>query len=153
MTLVVVPVRYPLSKHSKATLKEAVRIAEERDAELTVLHVDLFQDNRNVSRVQLKREVESELGRIDLARYVVRQGFLVEETIMEEVAAEEADVVVIGSKQAGRWRKMLNKLFQSPDVGQYLEDKLDCTVITVSAEGSTKGESEEEAETDSESES
>jgi nucleotide-binding universal stress UspA family protein len=140
MTLVVVPVRYPLSKHSKATLKEAIRIAEEREGELTVLHVDLFQENRNVSRAQLKREVESELGWIERARYVVRQGFLVEETIMEEVAAENADVVVIGSKQAGRWRKMLNKLFQSPDVGKYLEEKLDCTVITVSAEGATEGE-------------
>ena len=132
MSLVVVPVRYPLSKHSKATLEEAVRIAEERDADLTVLHVDLFQDNRSVSRVDLKREVESKLGRLDRARYVVRRGFLVEETIMDEVAAEIADAVVIGSKQAGRWRKMLNKLFEAPDVGQYLEDQLDCTVITVS---------------------
>lgn len=138
MTLVVVPVRYPLSKHSKTTLQEAIRIAEERDADLTVLHVDLFQDNQNVSRVALKREAESELGRIDRARYVVRQGFLVEETIMEEVADEEADVVVIGSKQAGRWRKMLNKLFESPDIGQYLEEQLDCTVISVSAEGATQ---------------
>ena len=137
MTLVVVPVRYPLSKHSKATLGEAVRIAEERDADLTVLHVDLFQNNHNVSRVDLKREVESEIGRIDRARYVVRQGFLVEETIMEEVADEDADVVVIGSKQAGRWRKMLNRLFEAPDVGRYLEEQLDCTVITVSAEGET----------------
>ena len=132
MSLVVVPVRYPLSKHSKATLEEAVRIADERDADLTVLHVDLFQDNRSVSRVDLKREVESKLGRLDRARYVVRRGFLVEETIMDEVAAEGADAVVIGSKQAGRWRKMLNKLFEAPDVGQYLEDQLDCTVITVS---------------------
>jgi nucleotide-binding universal stress UspA family protein len=132
MSLVVVPVRYPLSKHSKATLQEAVRIAEERDADLTVLHVDLFHETREVSRVDLKREVEAELGRLDRARYVVRRGFLVEETIMEEVAAEDADAVVIGSKQAGRWRKMLNKLFESPDVGEYLEEKLDCTVITVS---------------------
>ncbi|MEF8801106.1 MAG: universal stress protein [Halolamina sp.] len=132
MSLVVVPVRYPLSKHSKATLKKAVRIAEERDADLTVMHVDLFQENRNVSRAELKRNVESELGRLDRARYVVRRGFLVEETIMEEVAAEDADVVVIGSKQAGRWRKMLNSLFESPDVGEYLEKQLDVSVITVS---------------------
>jgi nucleotide-binding universal stress UspA family protein len=132
MSLVVVPVRYPLSKHSKATLEEAVRIAAEREADLTVLHVDLFHDNRGVSRADLKREVESKLGRLERARYVVRRGFLVEETIMDEVAAENADAVVIGSKQAGRWRKMLNKLFEAPDVGQYLEDQLDCTVITVS---------------------
>ncbi|AEN05863.1 universal stress protein [Halolamina sp.] len=132
MSLVVVPVRYPLSKHSKATLQEAVSIAKERDADLTVLHVALFQDSRTVSRADLKREVESELGRLERARYVVRRGFLVEETIMDEVAAEGADAVVIGSKQAGRWRKMLNKLFEAPDVGKYLESQLDCTVITVS---------------------
>lgn len=132
MSLVVVPVRYPLSKHSKATLQEAVRIAEERDADLTVMHVDLFHDNRNVSRADLKRNVEQEVGRLDRARYVVRRGFLVEETIMEEVAAEDADAVVIGSKQAGRWRRMLNNLFESPDVGNYLEEQLDCSVITVS---------------------
>lgn len=132
MSLVVVPVRYPLSKHSKATLQEAVRIAEERDADLTVMHVALFQENGNVSRADLKRNVESELGPLDSARYVVRRGFLVEETIMEEVAAEGADAVVIGSKQAGRWRKMLNTLFESPDVGEYLEKQLDVSVITVS---------------------
>lgn len=138
MTLVVVPVRYPLSKHSTKTLQEASRIADERDADLTVLHVDLFHENRNVSRAELKREVESELGRLERARYVVRQGFLVEETIMDEIAAEAADVVVIGSKQASRWRKMINKLFESPDVGQYLEQELDSTVITVSTEGATQ---------------
>lgn len=133
MSLVVVPVRYPLSKHSKATLREAVRIAEEREADLTVLHVDLFQDSRGVSRADLKRAVEREVGELDRVRYVVRKGFLVEETIMDEVAAERADVVVIGSKQASRWRRMLNNLLESPDVGSYLDDQLDCTVITVSA--------------------
>ena len=134
MSLVVVPVRYPLSRHSRATLEEAVRIAQERDADLTVLHVDLFHDASNVGRADLKRAVESEFGPVDRARYVVRRGFLVEETIMDEVAAEGADVVVIGSKQAGRWRRMLNRMLESPDVGSYLDDKLDCTVITVAAE-------------------
>lgn len=131
MTLVVVPVRYPLSSNSKATLREARRIAEERDADLTVLHIDLYQDSHNVSRADLRRAVESELAKLERARYVVRRGFLVEETIMEEVAAEGADVVVIGAKQAGRFRRMLNKLLDDPDVGAYLDEQLDCTVITV----------------------
>lgn len=47
-------------------------------------------------------------------------------------------MVVISSEQAGRWRKMLNELFESPDLGKYLEAQLDCTVITVSAGGATK---------------
>ena len=45
MSLVVVPVRYPPSSHSAATLREAVRVAEERDADLTILHVDLYQNS------------------------------------------------------------------------------------------------------------
>jgi nucleotide-binding universal stress UspA family protein len=133
MTLVVVPVRYPLSRHSNATLREAVRIADERGADLTVLHVDLYQDSHNVSRVDLKRAVESEVGSLPNARFVVRKGFLVEETILEEVAAEGADVVVIGTKQAGRWRRMLRRVLDDPDIEGYLREKLDCTVVTVRA--------------------
>ncbi len=131
MTLVVVPVRYPPSNHSEATLREAVRVAEERDADLTVLHVDLYQNSHHVTRTELKRAVERRLGPLERARYVVRRGFLVEETILEEVAAEGADVVVIGSKQAGRWRRMVQKLLSDPDIDAFLRKKLDCTVITV----------------------
>jgi nucleotide-binding universal stress UspA family protein len=131
VTLVVVPVRYPLSTHSKRTLSEAVRIADERDASLTVLHVDLYQNGASVSRTDLKRAVEREFGPLDNARYVVRRGFLVEETILEEVAGENADVVVIGSKQAGRWRRTLQRLLADPDIDEYLREGLDSTVITV----------------------
>jgi nucleotide-binding universal stress UspA family protein len=137
MTLVVVPVRFPPSSHSAATLREAVRVAEERDAELTILHVDLYQRSGGVSRSDLKRAVEERIGRIDRARYVVRRGFLVEETILEEIVAEGADVVVIGSKQAGRWRRMVQKLLSDPDIDSFLRGELDCTVITVDADGGT----------------
>ncbi|QIB74943.1 universal stress protein [Halogeometricum borinquense] len=134
MTRVVVPVRYPLTKHSKATLSEAIRIATEREAELTVLHVDLYQDNRRVTRAELKRAVQREFGALDRTRYVIRRGFLVEETILEEAAAEGADIVVIGSKQASRWRRMLRRFLDDPDIETYLRQKLDCTVITVRAD-------------------
>jgi nucleotide-binding universal stress UspA family protein len=130
MTLVVVPVRYPLTSHSHATLEEALRVADERDADLTVLHVNLYQDGSTVSRTDLKRAVESEFGDLPRARYVVRRGFIVEETILEEVAAESADVVVIGQKQAGRWRRTLRRFLDDPDIETFLKEKLDCTVIT-----------------------
>ena len=133
MTLVVVPVRYPLSEHSRATLQRAIDLAEEQEAELTVLHVNLYQNGGRISRSELKRAVESEFGRLQNTRYVIRTGFLVEETILEEVAGEEADYVVIGRKQAGRWRRMMRKLVDDPDVETYLRDKLDCTVVTASA--------------------
>jgi len=113
MTLVVVPVRFPPSSHSEATLREAAKVAEDRDADLTVLHVDLYQNSGGVSRGDLKRAVEQRIGRLDRARYVVRRGFLVEETILE-IVAEGADVVVIGSKQAGRWRRMVRSSSPTP---------------------------------------
>jgi nucleotide-binding universal stress UspA family protein len=134
VTSVVVPVRYPLTAHSKRTLEEAVRVAEERDASLTVLHVALYYRGREVTRTELKRAVENEFGGVPRSRYVVREGFLVEETILEEVAAEEADVVIIGHKQAGRWRRMLRKLTADPDIEGYLREKLDAEVVTVGRE-------------------
>jgi nucleotide-binding universal stress UspA family protein len=133
MTLVVVPVRYPLSRHSRATLAEAIRVAEERDADLTILHVDLYQEGREVTRTDLKRAVEREFGTVDRARYVVRRGFLVEETILDEVAAENADVVVIGSKQVSRWRRTFSRFLDDPNIDRFLREKLDCDVITVDA--------------------
>jgi len=138
MSLVVVPVRYPPSSHSAATLREAVRVAEERDADLTILHVDLYQNSGGVSRSDLKRAVEKRVGKVERARYVVRRGFLVEETILEEIVAEGADVVVIGSKQAGRWRRMVQKLLSDPDIDSFLRSELDCTVITVGRDGATE---------------
>jgi nucleotide-binding universal stress UspA family protein len=131
MTQVVVPVRYPPNEHSLATLAEAVRIAREREAELTVLHVDLYHDSKHVTRRQLKRAVADEIDDLPNVRYVVRRGLLVEETILEEVAAEAADVVVIGKRQAGRWRRMVRRLVDDPDIEHFLGSELDCQVVTV----------------------
>jgi nucleotide-binding universal stress UspA family protein len=97
-----------------------------------VLHVDLYQNGKRVTRGDLKRAVESEFGSVPNARYSVRQGLLVEESILEEVAAEEADIVVIGEKQAGRWRRMIRRLVDDPDVERFLRGELDCEVVTVS---------------------
>ncbi len=133
MSHVVVPVRYPLSSHSKKTLAQAIELAEDRDGDLSVLHVDLYQDSRDVSRAELKRSVESEFGRLQNARYIVRKGFLVEETILEEIANEDADVVVIGHKQEGRWRRMIRKLVSDPDIESYLRQRLECELVVVHA--------------------
>lgn len=131
MTLVVAPVRYPLTPRSHRTLEKAIDIADERDATLTVLHVNLYQNGRGASRTELKEAVEREFGRLEFARYVVRKGFLVEESILEEVAAENADVVVIGTNRAGKWRRVLRRFTDNPDIEQYLRTHLDCEVITI----------------------
>ncbi|MFC7223295.1 universal stress protein [Halalkalicoccus sp. GCM10025322] len=131
MSRVVVPVRYPLSDHSKRTLSKALDVAEEDDADLTILHVNLYQNGHPITRVDLKQAVESEFGRLPWARYVVRSGFIVEETILDEIAAEDADIVVIGGKQSSRWRRLISRLVRDPDVESFLRHRLDCQVITV----------------------
>lgn len=131
MSQVVVPVRYPLSENSRATLGKAIQIAEAEDADLTVLHVNLYQNSHRVRRTELKRAVEEAFGHLPRTRYVVRSGMLVEETILDEVAAQEADIVVIGSKQVSRWREMIRRLVNDPDVEQFLREELDCEIVTV----------------------
>jgi len=139
MAQVVAPVRYPLSQQSRATLAEAIQIADKESAALTVLHVDLYQNSGQVTRSMLKTEVESAFGPLANARYTVRQGLLVEETILEELAAEEVDIVVIGKKQVGRWRSMLRRLVDDPDIEQFLRSELDCRIVTVSRSGPDGG--------------
>ncbi|MDZ7730457.1 MAG: universal stress protein [Natrialbaceae archaeon] len=131
MSLVVVPVRYPLNPRSRRTLEEAVALARERDAALSVLHVNLYQNGSTVTRTDLKQEVERTVGRLNNARYTVRSGFLVEEAILDEVAAEGADVVVIGERQAGRLRRILERFTDNPNIDGYLRRNLDCEVRTV----------------------
>ena len=131
MTRLVVPVRYPLTRHSRATLESAIGIAEEESADVTVLHVNLYQESRRVTRTDLKRAVERAFGRLPRTRYVVRRGFMVEQTILDEIAAEEADIVVIGGKQVSRWRRSLRRLVGDPDIEAFLKRELDCIVRTV----------------------
>lgn len=131
MKTVVVPVRYPLTEHSQATLEEAIRVADEEDASLTVLHVNLYQSNGRVTRTELKDAVESAFGYLPNTRYVVRSGLLVEETILDEIVEEEADIVVVGQKQSSRWREMVRRLVNDPDLETFLGEELDCRVLTV----------------------
>jgi len=138
MTTVVVPVRYPLTSHSKATLTEAIRVAEEEDASLTVLHVNLYHNNGRVRRTDLKSAVEQAFGHLPRTRYVVRSGLLVEETILDEVISEQADVVVIGQKQKSRWREMVRRLLDDPDLEHFLANELDARIVAVNGQGSGK---------------
>jgi len=128
---VVAPVRYPLSTRSKRTLARAVELARERDLPLTVLHVNLYQNGRGTTRRDLKAAVERSFGTVESARYLVREGLLVEETILEEIHAEAADVVVIGERQAGRWRRLLRRIAGQPNVAGYLREQLDCELVVV----------------------
>lgn len=79
----------------------------------------------------LKTAVERVIGDDIEARYVVRRGALVEETILEEVSAEEADVVVVGRGRTGIVGRLLRLLFDEPDVETYLRNRHGGEVLTV----------------------
>lgn len=133
---VLVPVRYPLTKNSKSTLARGFEIAEEKpDSEVVVLHVNLFQEMEDVSRTELRDAVEKELGdSINDANvtYVLREGFLVEESILEVAANIKADVIVIGRNRSGRLRRAMRRLVGiDPDIEAFLKDKLDIKLEVV----------------------
>lgn len=134
MTLVLVPVQYPLSEHSKRTLETANEVAREHDADLSVLHIDPYHSGQRVTQSELQYAVEAVFGWLPRAQYAVRSGFLVEETILEEAATEDADIVVIGRKQAGRWRRMIRRITGEPNVEAFLREQLDCRIITTPRE-------------------
>ncbi len=128
---VLVPVRHPLTDHSRRTLERAIEIAERENGDLTILHVDLYQSSARVTRQELKSAVHEAFGPLPNARYVVRGGFLVEETILEEVAAETPGIVVIGHKQLSRWRQAVNRLLNDPDIASFLRDRIEAEVVVV----------------------
>jgi nucleotide-binding universal stress UspA family protein len=128
-----VPVRYPLTKNSRRTVERALELRREAEAEgegadLVFLHVNLFQEENHASRKELRREIESEFD-VTGASYTVRKGFLVEETILEEAASQETDVIVIGRTRSGRLRRALRRLVRNdPDVETFLRENLDVRI-------------------------
>lgn len=131
MARLVVPVRYPLTNRSKRTLLEAFSVAHDYDADITVLHVNLYQNSRNITQTDLQGAIEAEFGYDPHTEYVVRTGFLVEETIIDEVIGENADIVVVGQTTPSRRRRILQRMLSRSDIETALRDHLDCTVITV----------------------
>ncbi|MDY6779371.1 MAG: universal stress protein [Halobacteria archaeon] len=127
---ILVPVRYPLKPQGRRTLERALEVGGEDD-EYVILHVDLFQDSKNVTREKLRREVEDELGEVD-ARYVVREGFLVEESILQEAASQKADLIVIGKTRSGRLRRTMRRMIgNDPDIENFLRKKLNAEIEVV----------------------
>jgi len=129
---VIVPVRYPLTRNSRRTLERALEMRDENDAKVVVLHVNLIQERKKASRSELRDEVLSEYPELNDASFVVRRGFLIEESIVDEVASQDADAVVIGSTRAGVLRRTFRRLIgNEPNIERFLRQNLDVTTIVV----------------------
>lgn len=124
LTTILVPIRYPLTDQSARTLAAAGRLAHDHaPADLRVLHVNLFQTGDNTQTAELTRSISSTLDGVE-ASVTTRQGFLVEEVILEETTQIGADIVVVGANQQPTWRRILRRLLQNdPEVSTFLRAK------------------------------
>lgn len=122
-TMILVPIRYPLTDQSARTLAAAGRLANDHaPADLRVLHVNLYQTGDKTQTAELTRSISSTLDGVE-ASVTTRQGFLVEEVILEEATQIDADIVVVGANQQPTWRRLLRRLLQNdPEVSSFLRD-------------------------------
>lgn len=135
MVSVLAPIRYPPSEHSFRTIERGVEILSEdegEDGELIILHVNLTQGARRVTRTQLRSAVKQRLSGVP-AYFVVRSGFVLEEAIVDEAANQGVDHVVIGASKP-RWiqRKIASLLGIRHDLAVALETELNVGFETVS---------------------
>lgn len=123
LTTILVPVRYPLTDRSARTLAAAGRLAHDHaPADLRVLHVNLYQKGDRTQTDELTRAISATLDGVE-ASVTTREGFLVEEVILEEATQTDADIVVVGANQRATWRKFLRRVFQNgPAVGRFLRE-------------------------------
>lgn len=136
-TTVLVPIRYPLTDESARTLDAAGGIAADHDdVEVVVVHVDRFQNNEDTETAELSRAIRAVLDDVDTA-VITRRGFFVEEVLLEEAQALEADVIVVGASRRARWRRVVRRLLgNDPAVGTYLRQETpdDVEVVEIDAE-------------------
>jgi K+-sensing histidine kinase KdpD len=125
LTTVLVPIRYPLTDQSSQTLAAAGRLAQDHTpADLRVLHVNLYQNSNSTQTSELTRAISSTLDDVE-ASVTTRQGFLVEEVILEEATQIDADIVVVGANQRATWRKILSRVLENgPAVGLFLRENV-----------------------------
>lgn len=131
MSTTLVSVRYPLTADSHRTIRRGVDHLEDDGDSLIILHVRLIQNGDKLTRRALREAVEREVGAIP-AHYVVRQGYVLEEAIIDEAARQRADRVIVGKTKRGRIRRRFGQLLGLyPDLETELERNLSTTLEVV----------------------
>jgi len=130
VTTTLVSVRYPLSDDSHRTISRGLDHTAGDDS-LIVLHVALLQNGDSITREELREAVEAKFGDIP-AHYVVRQGYVLEEAIVDEAARQSADRVIVGKTKRSRIRRRIGQLFGLyPDLEAELANSLSTSLEVV----------------------
>jgi nucleotide-binding universal stress UspA family protein len=129
---VLAPVRYPLAESSRKTLQRAIDLAAEdgEEGHVTVLHVNLVHEGGRTSRRDLRAAVRREFGSFP-AHFVVRDGFILEEAILDEAVGQGVDAVVVGASRRGRIERAIRRLTGEVDLGRYLRENLSMRLVVV----------------------
>ncbi|OKY77220.1 MAG: Nucleotide-binding protein UspA family [Candidatus Methanohalarchaeum thermophilum] len=127
---ILTPIRFPIKYQNKRTLEKAMELSKEHEAELVILHVNLFQNGDTITEAELMREIRDKVGNFE-ASLVIKEGFLVEESILEEIVRVDPDLVVVGRKEKSVWNKITRKFMGTKRVDHFLKENCECEVISV----------------------
>jgi nucleotide-binding universal stress UspA family protein len=107
---VLIPVRYPLTDNNRRAIERGIDLVNgHENPELLVFHLNELQSDQRIGRKTLREAVEAEFDGID-ASYVVRDGFLVEEAIIEEAIRLEMDYIVLSTYRRNRWTQLFEAI-------------------------------------------
>lgn len=109
---ILTPIRYPLTAESTQTLVQAQELAsnvEDEQVQLFILYVNIFQYHDDVHEAEIRQAIVPLLNGVS-ATVLTRQGFLVEEVILEEAQQLDVDYIVIGKNQRPQWRRLLARI-------------------------------------------
>lgn len=108
---VLVPVQHPLTEANRQAIRRGQKLTGGREGtELLILHLNQIFENFRVNREDLRNSVESALGDVD-ANYVIRDGFFIEEAIIEIAIEFEMDLIILSEQRRNRWQRLLRVLF------------------------------------------
>jgi nucleotide-binding universal stress UspA family protein len=106
---VLIPVQYPLTTTNKRAIQHGMELIQGTDnPELMIFHLNELQSGPGASRKRLREAVETEFGDVD-ASYVVRDGFLTEEAIIETALHYDMDWIVLSEGRRNRWRRLFEE--------------------------------------------
>lgn len=128
---ILTPIRYPLTAGSTKTIEYAGELAQDYDAELYILHVNLLYHRHATTASEIETAISAILDEPTPTVYV-RNGFLIEEIVLEELSSLDADLIVLGKNQKSKWRRLLSRLTgNTPDLTDYLCKHAQTPVETV----------------------
>lgn len=132
VTMILVPIRYPITAQGAKTLTRARELSDETDvAHIIVLHINLFQRTSHVTRRDVWEAIRPVLKGQPFD-VTIRRGALIESIVLEEVQRHGADIIVIGANQKATWRKFLSRLLgNDPDLPSYLRTHTDVDIEIV----------------------